>query len=154
MIQLTTQPVDPAAALAHVRSDRAGAVVLFLGTTRSLTGDRRTTSLEYEGFEPMALAKLRELEAEARRRWPVLGCAIVHRLGHVAPGETSVAVAVSSPHRREAFAAGQWLIDTLKREVPIWKRENWADGTREWVHPAAGGASSPRPEAPAEASDD
>ena len=83
----------------------------------------------------MAEKKLVELEAEARRRWPLTGCSIVHRLGHLELGEASIAIAVSSPHRHDAFAAGQWLIDTIKEVVPIWKRENWADGTSEWVHP-------------------
>jgi molybdopterin synthase catalytic subunit len=83
----------------------------------------------------MAREKLAELEAEARRRWPLEGCAIVHRIGRVDLGEASVAVAVSTPHRQSAFAAGQWLIDTLKQVVPIWKKENWADGNSQWVHP-------------------
>jgi molybdopterin synthase catalytic subunit len=83
----------------------------------------------------MAEKKLAELEAEARRRWPLVGCLIVHRLGHLELGEASIAIAVSSPHRADAFAAGQWLIDTIKEVVPIWKRENWADGSSEWVHP-------------------
>lgn len=83
----------------------------------------------------MARTKLSELECEARQRWPLIECAVVHRLGHLELGEASVAVAVSSPHRQAAFEAGQWLIDTLKQVVPIWKKENWADGTVEWVHP-------------------
>ena len=83
----------------------------------------------------MAEKKLNELKVEARKRWPLTGCAIVHRLGHLEPAETSVAIAVSSPHRSDAFQAGQWLIDTIKEVVPIWKQENWADGTSEWVHP-------------------
>ncbi|HQU47368.1 MAG TPA: molybdenum cofactor biosynthesis protein MoaE, partial [Pirellulales bacterium] len=66
---------------------------------------------------------------------PLVECALVHRLGHLKIGEASVAAAVSSPHRQAAFEAGQWLIDTLKQSVPIWKKENWADGTHEWVHP-------------------
>jgi molybdopterin synthase catalytic subunit len=86
----------------------------------------------------MAQKKLAELEAEARQRWPLTGCAIVHRVGHVDLGAASVAIAVSSPHRQAAFAAGQWLIDTLKKVVPIWKKENWADGTSQWVHPGEG----------------
>ena len=89
----------------------------------------------------MAKLKLAELEAEARGRWPILDCAIVHRLGRVEIGEASVAIAVSSAHRQAAFEAGQWLIDTLKRVVPIWKCEHWADGTTEWVHPCADKAS-------------
>jgi molybdopterin synthase catalytic subunit len=83
----------------------------------------------------MAERQLHELESEARRRWPVLECIIVHRLGRVPPAEASVAIAVCTPHRAEAFAAGQWLIDSLKHDVPIWKREQWADGTTEWIHP-------------------
>lgn len=135
MIALTNQPIDSAALLAKVSSHAAGAVVLFLGTTREITGERRTVSLDYECYPEMAERKLAELEAEARRRWPLTGCAIVHRLGHLELGEASIAIAVSSPHRQQAFEAGKWLIDTIKEVVPIWKQENWADGTSEWVHP-------------------
>ena len=133
MIRLTQQPIDTTAVLAEVTSPAAGAVLLFLGTARDSTAGRPTASLDYECYEEMALRKLAELEAEARRRWPLTGCALVHRLGRLEIGEASVAVAVSSPHRDDAFAAGRWLIDTLKQIVPIWKRENWTDGTSEWV---------------------
>jgi molybdopterin synthase catalytic subunit len=135
MIELTRSPIDSAAVLQSVASPRAGAVVLFLGVTREFTGPRHTASLDYECFPPMAERKLAELEETARGRWPLTGCCIVHRLGHLEIGEASVAVAVSSPHRRDAFEAGQWLIDTLKEVVPIWKKENWADGGTQWVHP-------------------
>jgi molybdopterin synthase catalytic subunit len=135
MVSLTQKPLDPAAILAQVASNDAGAVILFLGTTREFTRGRQTASLDYECYPEMAQRKLAELEAEARRRWPIIGCAIVHRLGHLELSEASIAIAVSSPHRADAFAAGQWLIDTIKEVVPIWKRENWADGTVEWVHP-------------------
>lgn len=135
---LTDQPIDVPALLARVSSPRAGAVVLFLGVTREFTGERQTAALNYECYPVMAEAKLAELEAEARRRWPIVECAIVHRLGRLELEEASVAIAVSSPHRADAFAAGQWLIDTLKEVVPIWKQELWADGTSEWVHPDAG----------------
>ena len=135
MIQLTRERIDEAALLESVRSASAGAIVLFLGTTRELTGDRRTERLEYECYPAMAEKKLAELEVEARRRWPLVACAIVHRLGTVPLSETSVAIAVSSPHRKAAFEAGQWLIDTLKEVVPIWKQEQYADGQTEWVHP-------------------
>src|ERR1700674_1413403 len=138
MIELTTQPIDTAAVLEHVASPLAGAVVLFLGTTRELTGERRTSWLDYECYPEMARRKLGELEAEAQRRWQLVGCAIVHRLGRLEIGETSVAVAVSAEHREAAFAAGQWLIDTLKQVAPIWKKENWSDGSSEWVHPGVG----------------
>ncbi len=135
MVTLTELPIDAGAVLAEVASNEAGAVVLFLGTTREFTQGRRTQSLDYECYPEMAQRKLAELEAEARRRWPLTGCTIVHRLGHLELGEASIAIAVSSPHRHDAFAAGQWLIDTIKEVVPIWKCENWADGTKEWVHP-------------------
>jgi molybdopterin synthase catalytic subunit len=135
MIDLVEQPILADAVLARVESPLAGAVVLFLGTTREVTGTRKTASLDYECYVEMARGKLAELETEARRRWPIVECAIVHRVGHLAIGEASVAVAVSTAHRQDAFSAAKWLIDTLKEVVPIWKRENWADGTSEWVHP-------------------
>lgn len=136
IVELTEEPIDTARLLRAVSSPAAGAVVLFLGVTRGVTGDRHTASLDYECYPEMARKKLNELVATAQQRWPLVGCAVVHRLGHLQPEEASVAVAVSSPHRPEAFAAGQWLIDTLKQVVPIWKQENWADGRSQWVHPA------------------
>src|SRR3954469_1344899 len=134
-VSLTNAAINPTAVMADVSSHDAGAVVLFLGTTREFTRGRRTASLDYECYPQMAEQKLAELEAEARRRWPLTGCSIVHRLGRLELGEASIAIAVSSPHRHDAFTAGQWLIDTIKEVVPIWKCENWADGTSEWVHP-------------------
>jgi len=135
MIHLTENPIDTVAVVDSVRSPAAGAVVLFLGTAREMTGGRRTSSLEYEAYPEMARAKLAELDDEARRRWPLVECALVHRLGHLDIGEVSVAIAVSSAHRDPALEAGKWLIDRIKEVVPIWKKENWADGTSEWVHP-------------------
>ena len=139
MIQLTLSPIDAATALAQVSSSRAGAVVLFLGTTREFTHGRQTMSLDYECYPEMAEKKLAELEAEARRRWPLVEVVIVHRLGRVELAEASIAIAVSAPHRAAAFDAGRWLIDTIKQDVPIWKQEHWADGTSEWVHPVVDG---------------
>ena len=139
MIDLCDKPINVATVLDLVQSPAAGAVVLFLGTTREMTAGRQTESLEYECYPEMARKKLAELEAQARRRWPIVQCAIVHRLGHLELSEASVAVAVSTPHREDAFAAAKWLIDTMKQDVPIWKRENWADGTTQWVHPNAEG---------------
>jgi molybdopterin synthase catalytic subunit len=137
MIELTKHPIDVAALLDRVQTAAAGAAVLFLGTTREMTAGRRTDSLDYECYPEMAQRKLAELEAIARGLWPIAECCVVHRLGRLRPGEVSVAVAVSTPHRSDAFDAGRWLIDTIKTEVPIWKRENWADGTTDWVHPHA-----------------
>ena len=147
MIQIDQNPIDAQAVVRAVQSPAAGAVVLFLGTAREKNGGRKTSSLEYEAYPEMARAKLAELDEEARRRWPLVECAVVHRLGHLEVGEISVAVAVSSAHREPAFEAGKWLIDRIKEVVPIWKRENWADGASEWVHPGlesspAGGAPS------------
>ena len=141
-IELTDAPIDRTAVLDAVASDQAGAVLMFLGTTRKLTGDRETASLDYTAYRPMAIAEMEKLAAEAMARWPLEQIAITHRIGHLEIGEASVAIAVSGPPRAEAFAAGQWLIDTLKERVPIWKRENWADGQCEWVHP--GLAEMPR----------
>jgi molybdopterin synthase catalytic subunit len=138
MIEITEAPIDHAALTDRVRSNQAGAVCTFLGTVREMTGGRQTVLLEYEAYPEMAAKKLAELEDQARARWPILDVAIVHRVGRLDLGEISVVVAVSCPHRNEAFEACRWLIDTLKEVVPIWKRESWADGTEEWVHPGMG----------------
>jgi molybdopterin synthase catalytic subunit len=135
VIELTENTIDPAAAVNAVRTPSAGAVVSFLGTAREMTGSRRTRSLDYDAYPEMARSKLAQLEDEARRRWPLTGCAVIHRLGHLEIGEVSVAIAVSSAQREPAFEAARWLIDRIKQVVPIWKKENWADGTSQWVHP-------------------
>jgi len=140
-VQLTTEPIDYTALTESVRSDQAGAVVLFLGTVREMTQGRRTVALDYEAYSGMAEAKMSDLVAEATRLWPVISAGIVHRLGHLELGDVSVAVAVSTPHRHQAFEAGKYLIDRLKEVVPIWKKENWDDGSTEWVHP---GIDAPR----------
>jgi molybdopterin synthase catalytic subunit len=141
MILITSAPIDTDSVLRQVASPQAGAVVLFLGAAREFTGTRQTAWLEYECYGTMAEKKLAELEAESRRRWPLIHCAIVHRMGRVPVGECSVAVAASSPHRQDAFAAAAWLIDTLKQVVPIWKQEQCADGTAAWVHPGLDGGA-------------
>lgn len=135
MIALTTDPIDYTASVERVRSHLAGAVVLFLGTVREMTAGRQTTALDYDAYPEMALKKMQELEDEARRRWPVIEVEILHRLGHLELGDISVSIALSCPHRTDAFDAGRFLIDEFKVIVPIWKKENWADGTTEWVHP-------------------
>ena len=135
MIQLTSSPIDVNAVLDAVRTPAAGAVVLFLGTVREITAGRQTRSLEYQCYAQMAEQTLANLEAEARQRWPLLGCSIVHRLGSLVVGEVSVAIAASAAHREPAFQAGKWLIDRIKQVVPIWKQEHMADGTSQWVHP-------------------
>ncbi len=137
-ITITAEPIDHAAVTDSVRSDQAGAVCSFLGTVRELTGDRQTVALEYEAYPSMAEKTLRDLAEQALARWPIERLAIVHRVGALGLGEVAVVVAVSCPHRAESFDACRWLIDTLKEVVPIWKKEAWADGTEEWVHPGGG----------------
>ena len=143
MIRLTPSPIDFTALTESVRSHQAGAVVLFLGTVREMTAGRQTIALDYDAYPQMAEAKMAELEAEARQRWPVIEVGIVHRTGRLELGEISVAVAVSTPHRQQAFEAGRFLIDELKLRVPIWKKENWSDGSTEWVH--SGSDAEPKP---------
>jgi len=133
MIALTHDPIDHAALTECVRSPNCGAVATFLGTVRELTGDAVTVALDYEAYPGMAEKKLAEIEADVRARWPVGEVAMVHRLGRLGVGEISVVVAVSCPHRADAFEACRHAIDRLKELVPIWKRDNRADGTAHWV---------------------
>jgi len=144
-VKLTDTPIDYHAVTESVRDHRAGAVVLFLGTVREFTNDQQTTALDYDAYPEMATAKMQELIDTAQDRWPIIQAVIEHRVGHLELGEVCVAVAVSSPHRKDAFHAGQFLIDELKVHVPIWKKENWIDGQTEWVHPGSEQNSTPPP---------
>lgn len=134
---LVRRAIDGQSLLVRVGAAAAGANVLFVGTTRNLTDGVATSRLDYAAHEPMAEAKLGDLRAEAIGRYGLLGCEIEHRLGVVPVGEASVAIAVSAPHRRAAFAAAEWLMEQIKAEVPIWKCEEGPDGGRAWVHPDA-----------------
>ena len=138
MIRLTAEPIDHYRVTEQVRRPDCGGVVTFLGTVRDLTDGRLTTALDYEAYPGMAEKQMAEIEHATRERWPVGDMVLVHRLGHLEVGEVSVAVAVSCPHRAEAFEACRYAIDRLKELVPIWKKENWADGSAEWVHPQTG----------------
>jgi molybdopterin synthase catalytic subunit len=135
MICLTRDAIDYSLLTERVRRPDCGAVVIFLGTVRDLTGDRRTVALDYEAYAGMAEKIMAEIEADTRRRWPVGDMLLEHRLGHLDVSDISVAVAVSCPHRAQAFEACRHAIDRLKELVPIWKKENWADGSTTWVHP-------------------
>ncbi len=137
MITLTQQAIDFSSLTESVRRHNAGAVVLFLGTVREFTGTAHTAWLEYDAFPEMAIAAMQRLEAAARLKFEVVELAISHRYGRLELGDIAVAVAVSSPHRAQAFEAGRWLIDTLKESVPIWKKEHYTDGANEWLHPDA-----------------
>ncbi len=126
MVRLTREPIDLAALQGATSAD--GALCLFVGLVRDHNRGRTVVRLEYEAYEEMALPLMEEIAAETRRRWPVTDVRIVHRLGSLDVGEPSVAVAVASPHRDEAFAACRYAIDTLKATVPIWKKEFYSDG--------------------------
>ncbi len=135
MIRITESPIDSQELIAAVTDSHCGAVVLFLGMTRQWTKGKETKWLEYEAYRSMAESEMRRLESEALDRWPIRNVYLIHRLGRVDILESSVGVAVGSPHREAAFAAGKWLIDELKRQVPIWKKEIFADQSDEWIHP-------------------
>ncbi len=132
-ILLTDQPLETASAADFLRHETAGGIDLFLGITRRFTGDRETERLEYEAYGSMAVDEMRRLAERAAARWPLSRILLHHRTGIVSVKESSVIVGTSSPHRQDAFEATRFLIDTLKKEVPIWKRERYADGETEWV---------------------
>jgi molybdopterin synthase catalytic subunit len=113
---------------------RNGAIALFSGMVRNQTDGQSVIALEYQAYEPMALAVFKQIAAEIRTRWPDITHVVIHhRTGKLTIGEISVLVAIGSPHRSEAFAACQYAIDTLKHNAPIWKKEHWQDGSTSWV---------------------
>jgi molybdopterin converting factor subunit 1 len=127
-IAIVRERIDTAAVLARIKRPEDGAVVVFEGIVRSHTRNRRTLFLDYEAYEEMALKQLESLAERARSQFQIREVAIVHRLGRLEIGETSVLIVVASAHRAPAFEACRWLIDTLKRTVPVWKKEHFADG--------------------------
>ena len=133
-VGLSAEPLPVGRAVAWAERPDCGAVVLFTGTVRNhAEGRPGVTALEYEAYEEEVCPRLAAIVAEVRRRWPELGrVAALHRVGALDVGETSVLVAVSAPHRAEAFAAARFCIDTLKATVPIWKRETWEGGS-DWA---------------------
>jgi molybdopterin synthase catalytic subunit len=140
VFEITKRRIDLARLDRAVRDPKAGAVVTFVGTTRSENAGRMVRRLEYEAFTSMATKEMRSLAAQAKKRWPLRKVAMVHRLGVVPVGEASVAIAVSSGHRDEAFEACRWLIDRLKEIVPIWKKEHYRGG-EVWIGAQQGGPS-------------
>lgn len=135
LIVLTDEPLSIAEAVGFVTDARAGGIDVFLGTTRAETSPtgRQLAALDYEAYPEMALARMRGLVRRARERWEVIRIALLHRAGRVPVTAPSVVIAVASAHRAEAFEACRFLIDSLKREVPIWKKEVWDDGSVSWV---------------------
>ena len=140
-VALTHEVIPYDAVLDFLHDPRAGAVDVFFGTTRRWTADRETVELSYECYAPMALSEMNTLLREARAQWDVVRACIIHRLGVVPPAEASVVIGVSTPHRKDAFEACRFLIDRLKVQVPIWKKEHYADGTTDWVQ----GTTPPNP---------
>ena len=141
MIALTRAPID-IAALNHSATDPAcGAVLTFSGTVRNQHLRRPVEKLIYEAYEPMAQAELERIAQACRETWPdVRKVQIVHRFGEMAIMESSVYITLCSPHRNDAFPALRFVIDSIKRDVPIWKKEFYADGESDWLHPKEGGA--------------
>jgi molybdopterin synthase catalytic subunit len=129
LFELTRLPIPVEALIKSLRAPEDGALVVFDGFVRNNFKGRRTLHLEYESYEPMALSKIREIGAQMRDKFSIHRIAIVHRLGRLEIGDTSVFIAVSSPHRAAAFDACRFAIDTLKRSVPIWKKEFFADSS-------------------------
>ncbi len=127
-IRLQREPIDMASLVAAVKEGEAGAVVVFDGIVRNNTRGRRTLYLDYEAYEAMALSQMQGLARDAQQRFGVRRIALVHRLGRLQVGETSVLIVVASAHRAQAFEACRWIIDTLKKTVPIWKKEWFEDG--------------------------
>ena len=132
MIRLQDDPIRPEELLAAVRGDADGAVMLFIGTVRDRSRERQVIRLHYDAYPEMAGKELGHLRARALESYDISDVAIVHRLGRLEIGEVSVAVAVSAPHRAAAFEACRWIMDTLKRTVPIWKKEIF-EGGEAWV---------------------
>jgi len=133
--RLTRGAIDPAALIGRVARPAHGAVLLFLGVVRDVNDGRDVTGIEYSAYEAMAARELEAIASEAESRFQGVDVAIEHRLGELALEEASVGIAVAHAHRGVAYDASRWIIEELKRRVPIWKREQYVDGTREWVDP-------------------
>jgi MoaE-MoaD fusion protein len=128
VVKLVREAIDRDALVASLKQPGDGAVVVFDGIVRDNTRGRKTLYLDYEAYEEMALAQMQKLAAEAAERFPIDRVGVVHRLGRLEIGESSIVIVVTSAHRGAAFDACRWLIDTLKRTVPVWKKEHFADG--------------------------
>ena len=135
---IVSRPLDPAALLAEVSNISNGAAILFVGTVRNVNAGRAVTGIDYAAYLPMAERELAAIVAEAAQRFHTDDIVVEHRLGYLALLEASVAIAVAHPHRAAAYDASRYIIEALKRRVPIWKREEYVDGTREWVEGGEG----------------
>jgi molybdopterin synthase catalytic subunit len=138
-IAILAEPLPAAAVIEFVTDPDAGGIALFSGTTRAekSPSQQDLLALDYEAYMDMAVPQLQTLAQAARSQWTILKVAILHRIGRVPVGQPSVIIAVSTPHRAEAFAASRFIIDALKADIAIWKKEIWSDGSGTWVHPGA-----------------
>jgi len=147
VFKIVESPIDEIALENEVRTDADGAVIVFRGVARRHSRGREVVHLEYEAYPEMAEKVMAQIGDEIQQRWPVSRVSIVHRTGVLEIGQASVVIAISAPHRGEAFAATEYAIDRLKQIVPIWKKEVWSDGSQwiGWEHEAhaaeSGGAS-------------
>lgn len=132
MVKLVSEKISIDAVLDAVEDHGTGGVVLFLGRVRDFAEGRRVTAMDYEAYPEMAIKKMQALEEKTRSKWPVKQMAMVHRIGNLQLGDVSVAIAVACAHRKDAFEACRFAIDTLKETVPIWKKEHFVDGEA-WV---------------------
>jgi len=145
LASLVRTPIDPIAIIRAVAGPGNGAVLLFLGAVRQVNDGRDVTGIDYAAYEAMAQRELEAIVTEASARFGTPDVVVQHRLGELRVEEVSVAIAVGHPHRDAAYAVSRFVIEELKRRVPIWKREHYTDGTREWVDPtghASAGAPS------------
>ena len=133
--RLTRQPVDVAALIRDVSADGRGAISLFLGTVRNSNEGREVDGIDYSAYDAMAVAEMGRIAAEASGRFPGVAVVLEHRIGTLRVGDVSVAIACAHAHRGPALDANRYVIEELKRRVPIWKREHYLDGTSEWVDP-------------------
>lgn len=131
--RITREPIDAASLLQECTTAEDGAALLFVGVVRNHNEGRAVGHLSYDAYEEMAARVLEEIATEAEARWETGRIAVVHRIGRLEIGEASVAIAVSAPHRGEAYAASRYIIEELKKRVPIWKREGYVDGEAEWL---------------------
>ena len=132
MIKISDKPIDIQACIDAVQSERAGAIDVFIGTVRNHNNAKEVVRLEFETYDVMAVKKMEELASQAYNRWDIEKIVMIHRKGMLQIGDVAVVIAVSTPHRVASFEACQWLIDTLKTVVPIWKKEIYESG-EEWL---------------------
>jgi molybdopterin synthase catalytic subunit len=141
---IVERPIDPCALLGEVAHHRNGATILFVGTVRDVNDGEPVSGLDYSAYAGMAESELATIAAEASHRWGTTDIAVEHRVGALALGEESVVIAVAHPHRGEAYEASRYIIEELKKRLPIWKREHYVDGKSEWVDNASAASAQDR----------